>query len=106
MCFVKGLANFILTYVPNIESHMSQHFENTTLNPDLHSACIKQAIDYSFCTGKLLQAKSMKTMQVQWIKPREGWFKLNTDGASLGNLKKDGGGGLVRDHKGGMAERI
>ena len=54
----------------------------------------------------MLQAKSMKTMQVQWIKPREGWFKLNTDGASLGNLKKDGGGGLVRDHKGGMAERI
>lgn len=39
-------------------------------------------------------------MQVQWIKPREGWYKLNTDGASLGNPGKASGGGLVRDHRG------
>ena len=44
-------------------------FENTTLNPDLHSACVKHAIDCSFCTGKSLRAKSMRTKQVQWIKP-------------------------------------
>ena len=27
-----------------------------------------------------------------------GWFKLNADGASFGNLGKVGGGGLIRDH--------
>lgn len=81
-------------------------FKNTTLCPDLHSAGIKKAIDYSFCNEKSLRGKSMRTMQVQWIKPREGWFKLNTDGASLGSLGKASGGGLVRDHKWGMVERI
>ena len=29
-----------------------------------------------------------------------GWFKLNADGASFGNLGKVGGGGLIRDHYG------
>lgn len=34
------------------------------------------------------------------------WFKLNIDGASLGSPGKVNGGGLVQDHKGGVAERI
>lgn len=39
-------------------------------------------------------------MQVQWIKPREGWYKLNTDGASLVNPGKVSGGGLVTGEHG------
>ena len=39
-------------------------------------------------------------MQVKWSKPPEGWFKLNSDGASCGNLGKAGGGGLIRDCSG------
>lgn len=33
-------------------------------------------------------------------KPPQGWFKLNTDGASLGNQGKAGGGGLIHDCQG------
>lgn len=30
----------------------------------------------------------------------EGWYKLNSDWASLGNPGKAGGGGLIRDSQG------
>ena len=35
-----------------------------------------------------------------WEKPTEGWRKLNTDGFSLGNIGRAGGGGLIRDEEG------
>ena len=34
---------------------------------------------------------------MSWTKPPEGWFKLNSDGASAGNPGSAGGGGLLRD---------
>ena len=37
---------------------------------------------------------------MRWGKPPLGWFKLNTDGASFGNRRKTGGGGLIRDSLG------
>lgn len=43
-------------------------------------------------------------MQVKGYKPTtlppEGWYKLNSDGASCGNPGKAGGGGLIRDCSG------
>ena len=39
-------------------------------------------------------------MQVKWSKPPEGWYKLNSDGASCENPGKAGGGGLIRDCSG------
>ena len=75
-------------------------FENTPLNSDLHNTCIRHAVDYFFSVGKSLRIKRMRTMQVQWFNPCEGWYKLNTDGTSLGNPRKASGGGLIRNHKG------
>lgn len=40
------------------------------------------------------------TVYIRWIFPPCGWYKLNSDGASKGNLVGAGCGGLVRDDAG------
>ena len=37
---------------------------------------------------------------MRWNRPPVGWFKLNSNGASFGNLGKASGGGLICDHNG------
>ena len=37
---------------------------------------------------------------ISWKKSHVEWCKLNTDGASLGNPGKAGGGGIIRDSEG------
>ena len=34
---------------------------------------------------------------IQWLKPLEGWHKLNTDGSVVGSSGQSGCGGLLRD---------
>ena len=38
--------------------------------------------------------------EVKWMPPQMGWIKLNTDGSCLGNPRKAGFGGLLRDDQG------
>ena len=75
-------------------------FENTILNPRLDKVCLCQAKDYYYCISKAKQITPTIAIPVRWSKPILGWFKLNTDGASLGNPGKAGGGGLIRDSEG------
>ncbi|KAK9990873.1 hypothetical protein SO802_025858 [Lithocarpus litseifolius] len=72
-------------------------FQNSPLNPNLHSLCMKAATEYYYCMGKGLASKRHSVIPVCWYKPQEGWFKLNSDGASLGNPGKAGRGGIIRD---------
>lgn len=44
--------------------------------------------------------RSKVAIPVKWNKPPAGWYKLNTDGASLGNPGSAGEGGLIRDSLG------
>ncbi|XP_042499870.1 uncharacterized protein LOC122078067 [Macadamia integrifolia] len=39
-------------------------------------------------------------LEVIWCKPPRGWYKLNVDGCSLGNPRKAGAGGVLRDQRG------
>ncbi|KAF9622098.1 hypothetical protein IFM89_029382 [Coptis chinensis] len=41
---------------------------------------------------------------VTWKKPPVGFFKLNSDGSSLNNPGRCGGGGIIRDHNGVFCE--
>lgn len=75
-------------------------FGNSIPNPNLHKACIHQVREYFYCVSKIFQATRKVAIQVRWNKPPEGWFKLNTDGASHGNPGKVGGGGIIRNSHG------
>ena len=75
-------------------------FKNTTLNLKLHDSCLKQAIEYMYCVGKSFRTIHVRYSHVKWNIPMEGWCKLNSDGASLGNPGRAGGGGLIQDHRG------
>ena len=66
----------------------------------LHSNCIRSAAEYFYCVGKTHNIKNYSTTPVSWCKPSVGWYKLNSDGASVGNPGKAGGGGLIRDYQG------
>ena len=70
-------------------------FDNTPLKTNLHGLCLSQAMEYFFCVGKMRKVSQRVLMQVKWYKHPEGWFKLNSDGASCGNPGKAEGGGLI-----------
>ena len=75
-------------------------FENTIPNPRHDKVCLSQAKDYYYYISKAKQITPKIAIPVRWSKPILGWFKLNTDGASLGNPGKAGSGGLIRDSEG------
>ena len=50
--------------------------------------------------SKAKTATAKFAIPVAWNKPREDWFKLNSDGASFGNPGKARGGGIIRNSQG------
>ncbi|XP_042939613.1 ent-kaurenoic acid oxidase 1-like [Carya illinoinensis] len=47
-----------------------------------------------------IKHKHISYLPSKWVKPKEGWHKLNVDGCSLGNPGSSGAGGAIRDCKG------
>ncbi|GLU08042.1 hypothetical protein SLE2022_249710 [Rubroshorea leprosula] len=39
-------------------------------------------------------------LSIRWLPPREGWFKMNTDGSSNFTQTYTGAGGVIRNHEG------
>ncbi|XP_075645570.1 uncharacterized protein LOC142616645 [Castanea sativa] len=75
-------------------------FDNIPINMNLHEHCLSQAREFFFCVGKMREVIHSVSIQVKWTKPPEGWYKLNTDGASCGNPGKAGDWGLIRNCSG------
>ncbi|KAH9296609.1 hypothetical protein KI387_040197 [Taxus chinensis] len=51
-------------------------------------------------TGDPKPKRSNPHLGIKWIPPKDGYFKLNFDGAVKGNPRKAGGGGVLRDSQG------
>ena len=72
-------------------------FDNKPLNFNLHHTCIRLATEYFFYVSKQQKGKHFSVSRVYWQKPPMGSYMLNSNGASMGNLGKARGGGLIRD---------
>ena len=70
-------------------------FENAPSNPNLHLMCIQLAWEFFYCVRKGQKSKHYIATLICWHRPNQGWFKLNSDGASQGNPGKAGGSGLI-----------
>lgn len=52
----------------------------------------------------VIKGSRKETLHVRWSYPPEGWFKLNSDGASYGNPGVVGSGGIIRNEAGGWVK--
>ena len=61
----------------------------------IHTRCVKDSAEFFAIRSKDRCNKLKKVIRVAWEKPPLGWLKLNTNGSTLGNPGKAGGGGLI-----------
>ena len=61
---------------------------------------ISYASEFFYLIGSYSKEKNRISTPIKWVAPPLGWFKLNTDGSSLGNPGLAGGGGIIRNHVG------
>lgn len=61
---------------------------------------IAKAAEFAFLGVNGKHARMRTTIQVRWNLPPTHWFKLSSDGSSMGNLGRAGGGGIIRNAEG------
>ena len=79
-------------------------------NPKLAKEIVNQGMEFLYCAASPRDLTCSIIKRVRWEKSQAGWKKLNTNGASKGNLGLVGCGGVVRDENGrwiaGFSRRI
>ncbi|KAF3946154.1 hypothetical protein CMV_027546 [Castanea mollissima] len=60
---------------------------------------LTKATEFSYIGLNAKHTSTRRQIVVRWGFPHSTWFKLNSDGSSLGNPRKVGGGGLIRNDK-------
>ena len=68
--------------------------------PDLLHNSISLAFEFFYFSAANPTPAPKKAIHFKWECPPSSWFKLNTDGSSIGNPGKAGGGGVLRDSNG------
>ena len=61
---------------------------------------LAKASKFAYIGINAKQTSNRRQIAVSWCFPPPSWFKFNSDGSSLGNSGKAGGGGLIRNDKG------
>ena len=70
-------------------------FKHDEPNSKLARETYNLATNFFFCAGQTGQRAAKVPVSVRWNKPELSWYKLNTDGSSIGNPGKAGGEGLI-----------
>ena len=79
-------------------------FREAAFQKSLKEETLAKAFEFAFLgLNEKLQC-TLAVIQVQWYlppsPPHDNWFKLNSDGSSLGNPSRVGGGGIIRNSRG------
>ena len=61
-------------------------FQSRTPNQAIHSVVITRAAEYFFCPHNQAAIRPRLEKVIRWVRSERGWFKINTDGSSIGNL--------------------
>lgn len=61
---------------------------------------LAKATKFAFLGVNEKNGKMKTTIQVKWIMSPAQWFHLNSDGSSMGNLGRAGGGDINRNAEG------
>ena len=75
-------------------------FQSKRIDQGLYDQCIKRGAEFFAIVPENSNKPSKMQIQVKWIRPGQGWTKLNTDGAVFGDPKRAGRGGLLRNNEG------
>ena len=75
-------------------------FEQQPANPNLVQVVEMQSRELLYCVLETNTGVVRILKQIKWLKPPEGWHKLNTDGSVVGSSGQSGCGGLLRDCSG------
>ncbi|KAL0000646.1 hypothetical protein SO802_014427 [Lithocarpus litseifolius] len=103
--------NFFLLGLWNLWLQRNRRaFKQQPANPDLVKVVEMQTRELMYCVLEPNGGKDRQVRQVKWLKPAEGWQKLNIDGSFVSTSGLAGCGGLLRDSSGqwivGFAESI
>ena len=71
-------------------------FYDGRFNPNVTTHCVKKGDEFFVIVPENPKKPRSVLAQVTWIKPQEGWVKLNSNRSVLGNPKKAGGRAVLR----------
>ena len=75
-------------------------FRNERVQDNLKPTVLAKAVEFAYIGINEKLNTTHRSIQVRWTKPPLSWQKLNSDGSSIGNPGRAGGGGLIHDDKG------
>lgn len=70
------------------------------MNPNLAAEILNHTMEYVHCTTSPRWPLQKIIQRIRWVRPPEGWTKLNTDGSAITNLGMAGCGGIMRNEGG------
>ena len=70
-------------------------FGQQCTNSNIMQLVEMQTKEFLYCVADLRKGKTETSRLVKWLKPHDGWWKLNTDGFFLASSRLVSGGGII-----------
>lgn len=70
-------------------------FRDHITHSSLMTEMLAKAFEFAYLGLNDRVRPSVISIKVWWSPPPKSWFKLNSDGSSLGNIGRAGGGGII-----------